>query len=78
MILMQAWESVLAIGSIGLTNGGTAGYIWTFLVCWIGFGFVNTSMAEMGSMAATTGGQVRLLLFFVSCQCLFRFLREQY
>ncbi|KAK8092543.1 hypothetical protein PG999_014742 [Apiospora kogelbergensis] len=57
MILMQAWESVLAIGSIGLTNGGTAGYIWTFLVCWIGFGFVNTSMAEMGSMAATTGGQ---------------------
>ncbi|KAK8127242.1 hypothetical protein PG984_008350 [Apiospora sp. TS-2023a] len=57
MILMQAWESVLAVGSIGLTNGGTAGYIWMFLVCWIGFGFVNTSMAEMGSMAPTTGGQ---------------------
>ncbi|KAK8868960.1 amino acid/polyamine transporter I [Apiospora arundinis] len=57
MILMQAWESVLAIGSIGLTNGGTAGYIWMFLICWIGFGFVNTSMAEMGSMAPTTGGQ---------------------
>ncbi|KAK7981391.1 hypothetical protein PG988_003629 [Apiospora saccharicola] len=59
MILMQAWESVLAVGSIGLTNGGTAGYIWMFLICWIGFGFVNTSMAEMGSMAPTTGGQVR-------------------
>lgn len=64
MILMQAWESVLAVGSIGLTNGGTAGYVWMFLVCWIGFGFVNTSMAEMGSMAPTTGGQVRRSLRF--------------
>jgi amino acid transporter len=33
-----------------LINGGTAGMIWLFLVAWIGFLAVNTSMAEMASM----------------------------
>jgi choline transport protein len=28
-----------------------------FLFCWIGFLLINTSMAEMGSMAPTVGGQ---------------------
>ena len=31
--------------------------IWLFLVAWIGFLCVNTSMAEMASMAPTSGGQ---------------------
>lgn len=57
MILMQSWEAVLSVASIGLQNGGTAGMIWMYLVCWAGFGFVNVSMAEMASMAPTTGGQ---------------------
>ncbi|KAK8091325.1 GABA-specific permease [Apiospora phragmitis] len=57
MILMQSWEAVISLSSIGLTNGGTAGSIWMYLVCWAGFGFVNVSMAEMSSMAPTTGGQ---------------------
>merc|ERR1712000_457086 len=42
---------------IGLINGGTAGLIWMYLVAWIGFLAVNTSMAEMASMAPTSGGQ---------------------
>lgn len=41
---------VCSISSIGLENGGTAGFIWMTLICWIGFILVNTSMAEMGSM----------------------------
>ncbi|KAF6515541.1 hypothetical protein HZS61_004282 [Fusarium oxysporum f. sp. conglutinans] len=45
------------VSTIGLVNGGTAGTIWMFFVCWMGFLFVNTSMAEMASMAPTTGGQ---------------------
>ncbi|KAK8127243.1 amino acid transporter [Apiospora sp. TS-2023a] len=57
MILMQSWEAIFSLGVIGLTNGGTAGYIWMYLVSWIGFIFVNLSMAEMASMAPTTGGQ---------------------
>ncbi|KAK8106625.1 Amino acid/polyamine transporter I [Apiospora kogelbergensis] len=54
---LKSWEAVLSVAVIGLTNGGTAGYIWMYFVCWIGFMFVNASMAEMASMAPTTGGQ---------------------
>lgn len=39
-----------SVSTIGLVNGGTAGLIWMFFVCWIGFLLVNTSMAEMASM----------------------------
>ncbi|OCT47673.1 putative amino-acid permease PB24D3.02c [Cladophialophora carrionii] len=57
MILMASWETILGTSIIGLINGGTAGMIWLFLVAWIGFLAVNTSMAEMASMAPTSGGQ---------------------
>lgn len=57
MILQQSWEACLSVASIALVNGGTAGFIWMYLICWIAFVFINTSMAEMGSMAPTTGGQ---------------------
>jgi choline transport protein len=48
---------MLGTSIIGLINGGTAGLIWLFLVAWVGFMAVNTSMAEMASMAPTSGGQ---------------------
>ena len=57
MILMASWETILGTSIIGLINGGTAGMIWLYLVAWIGFLAVNTSMAEMASMAPTSGGQ---------------------
>ncbi|KAF2002121.1 amino acid transporter [Amniculicola lignicola CBS 123094] len=57
MILMTSWEWVLSTSTIGLINGGTAGVIWMFLLCWIMMIFIYTSMAEMGSMAPTSGGQ---------------------
>ncbi|KAF1844975.1 amino acid transporter [Cucurbitaria berberidis CBS 394.84] len=57
MILMASWETILGTAGIGLIDGGTAGMIWTYLIVWIGFLCVNTSMAEMGSMAPTSGGQ---------------------
>ncbi|KAF3768771.1 hypothetical protein M406DRAFT_44371 [Cryphonectria parasitica EP155] len=57
MILGSSWEVALAMLSMGLLNGGTAGLIWVFLCCWVGFMFINISMAEMGSMAPTSGGQ---------------------
>ncbi|EMF13409.1 amino acid transporter [Sphaerulina musiva SO2202] len=56
-ILMCSWESLLSSLSIVLTNGGTAGLIWTWAIVWLGFTAVYLSMAEMGSMAPTTGGQ---------------------
>lgn len=35
---------------MGLINGGTAGLIWMYLICWISFVFIYLSMAEMASM----------------------------
>ncbi|EEY22506.1 conserved hypothetical protein [Verticillium alfalfae VaMs.102] len=57
MILMASWEFSLSVSTIGLINGGTAGLIWMYFICWAGFMLVNISMAEMASMAPTTGGQ---------------------
>jgi choline transport protein len=41
----------------GLLNGGLAGLIWTYVGTFIGFLAVIASMAEMASMAPTSGGQ---------------------
>ncbi|KAH8725675.1 amino acid permease-domain-containing protein [Phaeosphaeriaceae sp. PMI808] len=57
MILMATWETVLTTLIIPLTNGGTGGAIFIFLATAIGMGFVIVSMAEMASMAPTSGGQ---------------------
>jgi hypothetical protein len=45
---------------IGLINGGTAGMIWLYLVAWIGFLAVNTSMAEMASMYVDTNASLKV------------------
>lgn len=39
-----------SISSTSLVNGGTAGFVWVFFICWMGFLLINTSMAEMASM----------------------------
>lgn len=57
MLVMCSWETMLGTSIIGLINGGTAGLIWMYLVAWVGFLAVNISMAEMASMAPTSGGQ---------------------
>lgn len=51
------WEVALGTSFFALFNGGTAGFIWMHLVAWSGFICINISMAEMASMAPTTGGQ---------------------
>ncbi|KAJ3495681.1 hypothetical protein NLG97_g3225 [Lecanicillium saksenae] len=56
-ILMCSWESLLSTASLALTNGGSAGLIYTWLIAWAGFNAVYASMAEMASVAPTTGGQ---------------------
>ncbi|CAN8105079.1 unnamed protein product [Discula destructiva] len=57
MILIASWEAVLACSTMGLVNGGTGGLIFMYLICWVAFIFVYMSMAEMASMAPTSGGQ---------------------
>ncbi|KAL6713984.1 hypothetical protein ACLMJK_008478 [Lecanora helva] len=57
MILMSSWETQTATATFGLTNGGTAGAIYIYIVTFFGFGLAVLSMAEMASMAPTAGGQ---------------------
>lgn len=52
-----AWELGLFLLSPGLINGGRAGLIWSALWCFVGFGPVYFSMAEMASMAPIAGAQ---------------------
>ncbi|KAK3389586.1 putative GABA permease [Podospora didyma] len=57
MVLMQTWEAQVNVIIFGLVNGGTGGLIWMYLGTFFGFTCVVVSMAEMASMAPTTGGQ---------------------
>lgn len=64
----MTWASVLSSASYVLPNGGLPAMIWMYLVTLVGFGCAIFCMAEMASMAPTSGGQVRgffiLSLFF--------------
>ncbi|KAK5109723.1 hypothetical protein LTR62_006563 [Meristemomyces frigidus] len=55
--LMVTWEVILANLFAILTNGGTAGMFWGYLIVVTGYVFVYLSLAEMSSMAPTSGGQ---------------------
>ncbi|MCJ1302732.1 hypothetical protein MMC08_005536 [Hypocenomyce scalaris] len=56
-ILISTWEILVTTLSIALVDGGTAGLIWGFIAVVIGFSMVYASVAEMASMAPTSGGQ---------------------
>jgi len=56
-VLMITWEAVFSSASYVLPNGGTAGMVWMYITTLFGFGAAILSMAEMASMAPTSGGQ---------------------
>lgn len=49
--------TTISATSTGLSDGGPAGLIWSFVWTWFGFSTVMLSLAEMASMAPTAGGQ---------------------
>ncbi|KAK2764533.1 hypothetical protein FQN54_009228 [Arachnomyces sp. PD_36] len=53
----------------GLTDGGTAGLIWGFLIVTAGVSLVFSSLAEMSSMAPTSGGQYHWVSEFAPPSC---------
>jgi choline transport protein len=55
VILMASWEGILSTAALGLTNGGSAGFLYTNFATWLGFIAVYASLGEMGSMAPTSG-----------------------
>ena len=54
---MSTWEALLGTIALALGNGGPSGLLYTYIVAYIGFTMVVASMAEMASMAPTSGGQ---------------------
>ncbi|KAH8693565.1 amino acid/polyamine transporter I [Talaromyces proteolyticus] len=65
-VLQATWEFILISNTQGLENGGLAGMFWTYVWTFIGFCFVIASLAEMASMAPTTGGQYHWVSEFAS------------
>ncbi|TKA55667.1 hypothetical protein B0A55_11956, partial [Friedmanniomyces simplex] len=54
---MSTWVALLLTNTFALINGGLAGMIWTYLASWIFTFTLAASLAEMASMAPTSGGQ---------------------
>jgi len=54
---MATWEFVLVSLSIGLQNGGFGGLFWVFIGTTLCFSTIVASLAELTSMAPTSGGQ---------------------
>ena len=67
--LMSTWEIELASSIFGLLNGGTAGLIWGYLICWVGYCLVFASIAEMASISPTSGGQYHWVSEFAPENC---------
>lgn len=51
------WETVLALFSQGLANGGPAGLVYGFLIAWLSTLSVYVCISELASMAPIAGGQ---------------------
>jgi amino acid permease len=56
---MSTWMGMLFGNAFSLTNGGLAGTIWVYFVSWMLTFTLAASLAEMASMAPTSGGQYR-------------------
>ncbi|KAJ5091052.1 hypothetical protein NUU61_005922 [Penicillium alfredii] len=56
-VLQATWEFILISNSQGLENGGLAGLFWSYMWTFVGFGLIIVSLAEMASIAPTSGGQ---------------------
>ncbi|KAL9096709.1 MAG: hypothetical protein Q9165_001197 [Trypethelium subeluteriae] len=56
-IYQATWEFVLVSLSVGLLNGGFAGLFWVFIGTVTCYATIVASLAEMASMAPTSGGQ---------------------
>ncbi|KAK4499303.1 hypothetical protein PRZ48_009816 [Zasmidium cellare] len=68
-VLMMTWASVLSSASYILPNGGRPAMIWIYIVTLFGFGAAILSMAEMASMAPTSGGQYHWVSEFAPKRC---------
>ncbi|KAI4123159.1 MAG: hypothetical protein LQ338_005408 [Usnochroma carphineum] len=57
--LMATWEGLFSVFAFGFTNGGPAGLVYSFIICWIGTLGLFSSQAEMAVPLA--GGQYSMV-----------------
>ena len=67
--ILITWEGSLILFTTGLTNGGSAGLVYGYLLVWIGTIAVFTTMAELASMAPTAGGQYHWVWMLAPPSC---------
>lgn len=58
-VTMATWIAMLMANIFSLINGGLAGTVWVYFASWICTLTLVASLAEMASMAPTSGGQYR-------------------
>jgi len=68
-IYMATWEFVLVSLALGLVDGGFGGLFWTFIVTVTCYSSIVASLAEMESMAPTSGGQYHWVSEFAPSSC---------
>jgi amino acid permease len=56
---MSTWVALMLTSLFSLINGGRAGTIWVYLASWLCTFALAASLAELASMAPTSGGQYR-------------------
>ncbi|PPJ60931.1 hypothetical protein CBER1_06199 [Cercospora berteroae] len=69
LILVNGWVLALPGASSILTNGGSAGGIWGYVIVIFGMSLTTLSMAEMASMAPCAGGQYHWVSEFAPKHC---------
>ena len=55
--MLATWEAALLANTTAMYNGGPVTLIYGFIFCWIGALTTAASLAEMASIAPTSGGQ---------------------
>ncbi|KAI9734267.1 MAG: hypothetical protein M1834_002371 [Cirrosporium novae-zelandiae] len=68
VILQGTWEVLLTATEQGLFDGGLPGLFWSYIWTFFGMALVNISLAEMASMAPTSGGQYHWVSEFAPTQ----------
>ena len=68
-VYMATWEILILVLSAGLYAGGFAGILWAFFGTCILYAPVVLSLAEMESMAPTSGGQYHWVSEFAPANC---------
>ena len=66
---LTKYQVLLVASTQGLIAGGVAGLFWSYVWTYAGMALVVLSLAEMASMAPTSGGQYRELLVLGQQSC---------